>query len=371
MGCCSLPEIDWTAFEEYLYNKAISKRIPLSANLELTHRCNLRCVHCYVACHNNYNKKFFSEKSIAQMEMKTHEIYRIIDQLVDEGTLYLTLTGGEPLVREDFEQIYRYIKMKGLLVTLLTNGTLFTEKLYNLLSELPPKAIEITIYGITEKTHESITKVPGSFQKTMSNVDKLVGKNFNLKLKTIVMRLNKHELEGMKDFAKNLAIPFKYSALIFPHLSKSKVTYKCRLSAQEVARYDIEDPGRRAAWEALLKMIPCNTNDINNCYLYHCNAASVSFWIDPYGKLSACHLARFPNYDLVRGNFKEGWHYFLYRHIRLKKLGTPTECTKCKLRAICDQCPGWAQLENKNEWKKGDYLCEIAHLRAEGFGVPD
>lgn len=356
-----LPEIDWTEFEEYLYNEAKSKHIPLSVGLELTPRCNLRCVHCYVGYHN---RGLSMKEKGAHEELKTSEIHEIIDQLVVEQVLYLTLTGGEPLIRGDFEQIYKYAKNKGLLITLLTNGTLLTEEILALLSELPPKSIEISIYGVTEKTHESITKVPGSFKATIKAVKRLAREGFDLKLKTVVMQNNKHELEKMKDFATDLGISFRYSALIFPHLSGAKTVCKYRLSPKEVAAYDIEDPARRAAWEQMLEDMSPERSRVD--YVFRCNAALSSFWIDPFGNLNACELARFPNYDLLRGSFKEGCEFLRHR-IRSKKLDTMSECAKCEYRAICDQCPGWSQLEGKKESEKVDYLCQIAHLRAEGF----
>ena len=108
MDCCFLNEIKEICSEQFdklFFDKAISERIPVGGGLELTYRCNLHCLHCYSLCKNKYSR-----------EMSYVEICKIIDQLADAGTLYLFITGGEPLIRNDFPKIYKYIKKKGILV---------------------------------------------------------------------------------------------------------------------------------------------------------------------------------------------------------------------------------------------------------------
>src|SRR3990167_1268938 len=115
MGCSHLPEIKYAEFSRHLHKKSIAERIPLHGTIELTFRCNLNCVHCYCPT--------LGPQDI-ERELNYQEICRIIDDMLAEGCLWWTISGGEPLIREDFQDIYIYARKKGLLITLFTNGTL-------------------------------------------------------------------------------------------------------------------------------------------------------------------------------------------------------------------------------------------------------
>ena len=130
MDCPHVPELSYGEFGERLQDKIKSRRFPLSGSLELTFRCNLRCAHCYAACGH--------EGIPQQAELSYAEILNIIDQIAEAGCLWLLLTGGEPLIRPDFVDIYAYAKRKGFLITLFTNATLITPEIVDILVDLPP-----------------------------------------------------------------------------------------------------------------------------------------------------------------------------------------------------------------------------------------
>ena len=147
MECPHIPEIQYSDFSKRLHEKVAGQRIPINGSLELTFRCNLRCVHCYAA-HGHQGIP-------GKQELTFAEICGILDQIVDEGCLWLLLTGGEPLLRPDFLDIYTYAKRKGLLVTLFTNGTLITPRIADYLADWRPLKVEITLYGRTQETYEA------------------------------------------------------------------------------------------------------------------------------------------------------------------------------------------------------------------------
>jgi MoaA/NifB/PqqE/SkfB family radical SAM enzyme len=127
--------------------------------MELTFRCNLQCAHCY--CNLPLN-----DQDAINKELSTEKVCDILDQIADAGCLWLLLTGGEPLVRRDFLEIYTYAKKKGFMISLFTNGTLLTEKMADYLAEYPPFILEITLYGVTKETYESITGLIKTFSPT-------------------------------------------------------------------------------------------------------------------------------------------------------------------------------------------------------------
>jgi MoaA/NifB/PqqE/SkfB family radical SAM enzyme len=124
------------------------------------------------------------------------------------GCLWLQLTGGQPLLRPDFRDLYLHAKKLGLLVTLFTNGTLLTPELADFLQDYPPFVVEITVYGLTKATYEVVTQVPGSYEKCLRGIDLLRARQIPLSLKTMVMTFNAHELEDMRVWSQGLGVGF-------------------------------------------------------------------------------------------------------------------------------------------------------------------
>ncbi|MCI0474718.1 MAG: radical SAM protein, partial [Anaerolineales bacterium] len=140
-----------------LWDRAARKHIPLSIDLEFTERCNCNCRHCYINLPAN-------DRTAKSQELTFAEIRNIFDQAVELGSLWCLMTGGEPLVREDFAEIYLYAKKKGLLASIFTNATLIDDKFIELIKRYPPRDLEVSVYGVTRETYERVTRVPGSFE---------------------------------------------------------------------------------------------------------------------------------------------------------------------------------------------------------------
>ncbi|NIM59465.1 MAG: radical SAM protein [Candidatus Aminicenantes bacterium] len=347
------PEIleeGYSEFSERFHTQSSKHRIPTDGAFEVTFRCNLRCRHCYVVQEE-------------EAELSTQEIYRILDEIAEAGCLWLLITGGEPLTRKDFQDIYLYAKRKGFLITLFTNGTLITPEITNFLIKWPPFTLEITLYGITQETYERFTDVPGSFKRCMKGIKLLTEKKIPLKLKTMVTTLNKDELWNIKEFAESLGADFRFDPHISPRIDGSKEPCKLRIPAEEVVELDLIDGRRSEEWKEFCQKY---WGKVNADFLYNCGGGISSFSIDPYGRLSICEASRTPSYDLRRGSFKQGWSEFL-TNLRQQKVVRNTKCRSCDLISLCGQCPGWAQLENGDPESPVEYLCQIAELRAEVF----
>ena len=154
MGECATPleTSDWVA---RFQSRTMTERVPLRGMLELTSRCNLKCVHCYLGDQEQYRAQ-------AASEMTTDEVKALIDELVEAGTLFLTITGGDPMMRKDFVDVYRYAAQQGLLVTVYCDAILVTDKVLAAFAEYPPRQVEVSVYGATPAVYESVTRVPGS-----------------------------------------------------------------------------------------------------------------------------------------------------------------------------------------------------------------
>ena len=347
-----IEQVNYGDFSDILHMRAIAERVPISGVIELTYRCNLNCVHCYRPHHFSGN------------ELSKDKIFRIIDEIVEAGCLWVLFTGGEPLIRKDFLEIYTYAKKKGLIISLFTNGTLLTTEITDYLKEYPPFCIEISLYGATETTYESITGVKGSFRRCLEGIGLLIGRKIPLKLKTMVLSLNKHEVNQMDDFAKDRGLDFRIDPMINPKLDGSRTPYRYRIAPREVIKFDTENKRRHDLWVKTLKEYEYYPQQFD--YIFNCPAVGrCAFHIDPYGQLMLCMIVRDFKYDLVSGSFKEGWS--LFEEIIKQKTRPDYKCRSCPIYIFCDRCSGWSMLEKNDAQATIGYLCEVAHLRAEAF----
>ena len=341
--------ITYKDFIECFSDKSQAEGKPIQGQMELTFRCNLKCVHCYIP------------RSKKQEELSYSEVCSILDEIHEEGCLWLTFTGGEPLLRKDFLDIYTYAKEKGFLITLFTNGTLITEEIADYLKVYSPFMIDITLNGITKETYEKITGVPGSFQKCLKGIHLLLERNLPLTLKSNGMRLNRDEILRIKEYAEGLGAKYRYDSLITARLDSSKKPCQLRLSPEEIIDIESTDETMQEQWRRYLESKPKLSNRNN---LFRCGAGISSFHISPYGELQLCQLLRRPNFDLGKGSFREGF-YQLFPKIRSREYQTNSKCKDCRLWHLCPQCPARAELENGDQEAPVDYFCQLAHKRQE------
>lgn len=353
--------LSYSEFSRRVHRDVNALRIPVNGTIEVTNRCPLVCSHCY-------NNLPMNDAAARSMELSTDEHRRIVDELAEMGCLWMLYSGGEIFARRDFLDIYEHAKRSGLLVTLFTNGILIDERIADRLAELPPFAIEITLYGNTAETYERLTRIPGSYARCRRAIDLLLERNLPLKLKTVAVSVNRHEVFDMKAFAESLGVEFKFDAMINPRIDCSSSPLAVRLTSEELVEMDLRDASRVDEWRRLARDFkPTPVAPGQTQHLYDCGGGVNSFAIDPYGDLTICVLSHFDKFNLRRGSFAEGWD-FLHR-IRTKPATRPSKCATCDLKSMCGMCPANGELEHGDAEKPVDFLCRTAHLRAAAFGV--
>ena len=356
MNYKSVCEVTYGEFSQPLQSKILNQRIPITGTLELTYRCNLDCPHCYC----NQPKK---SKQIEEKELSTLEIFKILDALERRGCLWLLLTGGEPLLRDDFSEIYSYAKKKGFLISLFTNGTLITREIADFLSDFAPAHIEITLYGATKAVYEQVTGVSGSFKQCREGIRLLLDRGIHPALKTMVTNINKRELGAMKQFARSLGVDFRFDSLLHPRINGSKSPTNYRISAEEIVKLDIEDSERLSKWKKIMPMSGCLKK---NDSLYPCGAGMSTFFINPYGDVGICSMIPDLSYNIKKYSFDDIWDSF-FPGLLGKKYNKDFQCRNCELDLLCPTCPGWSALETGNPESKIDYFCDIAKRRKQEF----
>ncbi|MFI5294156.1 MAG: radical SAM protein [Thermodesulfovibrionales bacterium] len=347
----------WPDTGEYLEEfiaKAEQLHIPLAGSLELTHRCNLNCVHCYLG-------QQAKRQVLRDREMSAARIHTLIDEITEAGCLNLLITGGEPLLREDFPEIYRHAKGNGLLVTVFTNGTIIGEKTIELFCDLPPVEVEISVYGATEHVYESITSVHGSYKKCLLGIRGLLENGVRVNLKTILMTINRHEFTDMENMAKELGVRFRFDAAISPRMDGDNSPLGLRVPPEEAIEKEMSGAGKVESWKTFFEKFKDRTLGSG---LYGCGAGLTAFHIDPFGHILPCMMALDMRYDISEAGFKEGWDNIMHR-IRDKKTAADFACRGCVKINLCGYCPGFFRLENGLEDVPSEYICRMGGLRYE------
>ena len=356
-----MESISYAEFSQELHSRVNRERLPASATIEVTRRCPLTCSHCY-------NNLPMSDREARRRELSYEEHCRLIDEIVEAGCLWLLYTGGEIFARKDFLDIYTYAKRRGLIITLFTNGTLITPEIADYLVEWRPFSIEITLYGYTKETYERLTGIPGSYERCIRGIKLLKERNLPLKLKSVAVTINKHELLDMERFAENeIGVEFKYDAMMNPRIDCSQSPLEVRLHPEEIVELDLADPGRIAEWRRIAEQFngPATISD----EVYICGGGVNSFAVDPEGKMSICVLSHMDTYDLRKGSFHDGWENFLQK-VRHKKTTRLTKCVACQMKSTCGMCPANGELEAGDPESPVDFLCQVSHLRAHTLGFP-
>ena len=356
MDCVGVPEIGLDQWVNKLFGDGGRERLPLLGSLELTYRCNLDCVQCYC------NLPASDEQALLT-EMSFEEVRDLINQAAEEGCLWLLLTGGEPLLRPDFLEVYTHAKKSGMLVMLFTNGTLLDAEIADVLAEWPPRRVEITLHAVTRETFEMVTRVPGSYDRCMRGIDLLLERDILLNLKTTVTTLNKHELWATKKYAEGLGVDYRFDGLLIPRLDGSKQPYSVRLTPEEVVGLDLQDQERSRELERVCEHFwgPPSGDSV-----YACRAGERSFHVNPFGLLSLCITNLAHTYDLKQGSFDAAWRQFI-PEVRSLQAERAVECRTCPVMSLCGQCPAWSYLEHRDLETPVEYLCRLGHRRAEAF----
>ena len=347
-------------FVQQFGDRAEARRLPIMGMLEVTSRCNLRCVHCYLGPQEEQHAR-------RAAEMSTGEVTAFIDQMVEAGTLYLTITGGDPMMRPDFPQIYRHARQSGLLVTVFCDGVLVSERIVELFRELPPSLIEVSIYGATAETYERITRVPGSFPKFLAGLARLREAGLKVGLKSVLMTLNQHEMLAMEQMAQDWGLKFRYDSAIFPCLpNRGTEPLDLRVPPAQAVALEMANPQRLAVMADYFE----TRQDVpGSPELYQCGAGLTSFYVDPFGDVSPCLMTTKYRYSArgQAGGFAARWRDDVSRIRTLRPQNPDHGCHTCGVRAVCGGCSAFHALETGREDVKSEYVCETTQERVKAL----
>jgi len=350
-------------------------RLPLEGNIDLTYRCNCNCRHCWLWIPAN--------DRVEKGELSFDEISRIMGEARAMGCRRWLISGGEPMLRPDFADIFDRLTLRSLPYSLNTNGTLITPTIARLLKRKGAKMV--ALYGATAEIHDHITRTPGSFAATMQGFAYLREAKAGFIVQIIPMRDNYHEFDAMKRLALSLSPVYRVGA---PWLylsacrsaARNREISRQRLDPADVIHVDPPDltdddegmtafrcndkPEACCGTGADDRPIACHPHSEDNRLFAACIAAGRDFHVDPYGGMTFCPFVKDPalRYNLRKGSFREAWDDFIPALAHKVQGGREYEenCGCCERRADCRWCPAYGYLEHGRYAAKVAYLCGLA-----------
>lgn len=318
-----------------IYAEMNRRGVPFGAGIELTARCNLDCIHCY-------------HVRAAGPELDTRELYELLADLSALGVMELTFTGGEPLTRSDFfEAVRSAVEEYGFSVKVFSNLTLLDRRKADLLARIPLNRVETTLLGPDSPLHDSLTRCPGSFEKTLAGIRLLLDRGVRVRIKTVILKQNHHAAADIAGLAEKLGAPYQADDGVFVESDGRRGPLALRISEAEMLR----DRRKRTGFSAKNKPHPCN-------------AARSVLHIAPDGAVFPC--GPFP---VSAGNIRESSLESIWRkaplmeYLRVMTDADYRSCRNCRYLARCNGC-----LAMGSGLARGrKYPCRLARKRIRPF----
>jgi radical SAM protein with 4Fe4S-binding SPASM domain len=354
-----------------LWDKMKDKRMPLSFELEVTARCNNDCAHCYINLPAG-------DAGARAAELSLEEIRRIAGEAVSLGATWCLLTGGEPLLRKDFFEIYLGMKRLGLLISVFTNACLVTPRHAELFRKYPPRDLEVTVYGASRETYEAVTRKPGSFGAFQRGLNLLLAGGLKVRLKAMALRANVHELPEIARFCRDRTRDyFRFDPLLHLRFDGNPIRNEeirgQRLSPEEIVSIERADSERFWALKKGCDQLIWLRGPEGCSHLFQCGAGQGSFSVSYSGLFRLCSSLWHPDciYDLRRGNLREAWDKLALqvRELTSQNREFLEKCRACPLVNLCLWCPAHAHLESGRLDAWVEYFCRVAQARARGLGL--
>lgn len=359
--------IDYKVFINYLFSRAGNSAAPLSGTFELTPRCTLDCKMCYIHKRENDPDAIKTEKS-TEWWLKTAK------SAVDKGLLMLLLTGGEPLLRADFDEIYSYCRNLGVLMNVNTNGTLLDESKIRFFADNKPQRVNVTLYGTSRETYRGLCGRGEVFDTVRDGVLELKKAGVCVKLNYTVTPQNINDVEEAYAFAAENGIPMQTVTYLFPPVrvcEGSPCGAALRLSAADAARQQLRYRRFQLGDDALLRAIRLFLKGepsgvpVDECAdltgeRIRCRAGHTTFWITWDGIMRPCGMMTEPGADA--SDFEKAWQTV---RAEREKIILPAKCLNCDLKSICDSCAAATFAETGRFDGVPDYLCEKTQIYYE------
>lgn len=270
-------------YRETILRRVRDQRLLHDATIELTYRCNLACYYCY-----NDRAKRGTPLTLTQ--------YRtLLEDLARMQTLYLALTGGEPMIHPHFFEIGRMARDLGFVVRVRTNGhNLVPRAVHRLLEEIDPYVVEVSLHGATAAVHDRQTRVPGSFERLVGNIRAARASGLRLSVVTTPTAWNERQIRAMVALCDSLDVPLRFQGPVAPRDDGDSAPLSIQPAAatwDQVTEIVTERRAQQVADPAMRRSGGVDLEIEHEEPAATCSVGVAGVDIDPYGNVQACmHL---------------------------------------------------------------------------------
>jgi len=326
------------AVETQTFDMRFSK-LPVLSEIAVTYRCNLKCTFCYAGCNCTVNP------SGDDKEMSQPQIKRVLDKLFHEAKVpSVSFTGGEATVRSDLPELVEYAKNLGMRVNLITNGTLVSGRLANELASAGLASAQVSLEGVTPETHEKLTRIRGSFRRTLDAVGHFKEAGVRVHTNTTINRDNLHECSEVPLFVKRELDRKRFSMNLLIPTGSATLAGQLVVSYEELGPYlrEIIQQSRREGVEFMwysptpLCLFNPVAHQLGN---KGCSACDGLISVAANGDVLPCSSYDDPVGNLLTGDILEIWNSEKACWYRNKKFAHQ-KCQECEEFQICHgACP--------------------------------
>lgn len=336
----------------YLHGRAAQKGIPLAGTFELTARCNFNCKMCYVHQHIPPDQELSAEQWI--------DLGRAAAQ---NGMLFLLLTGGEPLLRPDFPEIYIALKKLGLMVSVNTNGSLIDEAIIDLFVKYPPSRVNVSLYGGSNETYHKLCG-NSSYQTVTDNIRRIRSRGINVKINCSVTPDNAQDIPAIYTFGREVESPVQATTYMFPPVRINNCQYgdaPARFSAERAAYWQLVCREQYLSDQQLRQLADGVTDLDEDCGRgesgsMRCRGGSTSFWVTWDGRMLPCGMFPTEGHSVPQLGFDAAWHAV---RTEARNVLLPQECSNCNKQKYCTACAASCLAESGDSRIKPQYICNM------------
>lgn len=334
-------------FYKKVWETAFQKCIPISGTFELTPRCNFNCKMCYVHLDS-------TEMDMHGKELSAKEWLDIAKDAKSAGTTWLCVTGGEPLMHPEFEEIWQGLSEMGFFLTLQTNASLITGKIVSLLKEYPPKQVKITLYGTNDKVYESVCGVQNGFSRVNDGIHTLMSMGIPVALVSTVIRQNEEDASNMAYYAYRHQLPWTIT---------SEIKSSFRGKGNDVSALRLENKEERRKKDIARRIKEKDYLDPERKPCTYCKDYHIGYWILWNGEMRFCSFLNEPDISVRTLGFAKAWEKLVQYEDTLE---WPEECKICPANKICFKCAATIASASGSVNKVSDKFCrEVCDLYDE------
>lgn len=345
------------SMEKMLIYKAYQRQAPINGSLELLPLCNMNCDMCYV----RLSRVAMEQKG----RLRTKEEWiSLAHQMKDAGTLFLLLTGGEPLLFPGLKELHIELQNMGMILTINTNGTMINEEWADFFQKHKPRRMNITLYGADDQAYETLCHYPGGFEKTIHAVKLLKERDIDVKINGSITSKNEEDIKKILDIAKELDAAVNLDTYMYPANREREKPFdqQSRMMPKDAAmakmliyQYQWGEEAFREYQDYIINLVEDHPQNMRYGRNISCLAGNCSFTINWQGMMRPCVMQSVPQANVFEEGFLQSWD----------KISTQTDeilinevCEACKYRPICNTCAAAALLETGAYEGIPEYICE-------------